>query len=290
MNEKKQHIIDVGLALFSQKGYHATSIQEIANEAGISKGSFYLYFESKEDFIATAFEFFHEQLSERLHEFSGEELAPRDLLAKQITSIMTYMLPYKHVIIMYMRENISIGEKMDALITKVNTQNFHWLQNSIQQIYGQKVKAFQFDAIILLEGIIQSYFKSLVMGHIEMDVTSIGSFIVRRLDDLVNGMLEKEKASLLNINTNQKFKNSNDKTIEAYVSQLQSKIDELVVLEMEKRELQEVMDALQKELVEPQPQAVLIRGLLAQLQRHRDLIGICEQLADELDIRLIEEV
>ncbi|MDY0409461.1 hypothetical protein [Paracerasibacillus soli] len=123
-----------------------------------------------------------------------------------------------------------------------------------------------------------------------MDVTSIGSFIVRRLDDLVNGMLEKEKASLLNINTNQKFKNSNDKTIEAYVSQLQSKIDELVVLEMEKRELQEVMDALQKELVEPQPQAVLIRGLLAQLQRHRDLIGICEQLADELDIRLIEEV
>ncbi|MDY0409462.1 TetR/AcrR family transcriptional regulator [Paracerasibacillus soli] len=164
MNEKKQHIIDVGLALFSQKGYHATSIQEIANEAGISKGSFYLYFESKEDFIATAFEFFHEQLSERLHEFSGEELAPRDLLAKQITSIMTYMLPYKHVIIMYMRENISIGEKMDALITKVNTQNFHWLQNSIQQIYGQKVKAFQFDAIILLEGIIQSYFKSLVMG------------------------------------------------------------------------------------------------------------------------------
>jgi len=37
-----------------EKGYNSTGIQEIVNEAGIPKGSFYNYFESKEDFAIQA--------------------------------------------------------------------------------------------------------------------------------------------------------------------------------------------------------------------------------------------
>lgn len=46
----KQALLQVGLALFEEKGYNATGLQEIASGAAISKGSFYSYFSSKEDF------------------------------------------------------------------------------------------------------------------------------------------------------------------------------------------------------------------------------------------------
>ena len=46
----KQKLLEVGLSLFEQKGYNATGLQEIASGAEISKGSFYSYFSSKEDF------------------------------------------------------------------------------------------------------------------------------------------------------------------------------------------------------------------------------------------------
>ncbi len=48
MREKTSgKIIDAALKLFSEKGFHGTSINDIAKEAGISKGLIYNYFESK---------------------------------------------------------------------------------------------------------------------------------------------------------------------------------------------------------------------------------------------------
>lgn len=40
MNEKHKLIIDKSVELFAEKGYHATSVQEIAEKCGIAKGSF----------------------------------------------------------------------------------------------------------------------------------------------------------------------------------------------------------------------------------------------------------
>jgi len=49
--KSKKVIIDTALHLFVTKGYHATSIQAIAKEAGIAIGLMYHYFNSKEDML-----------------------------------------------------------------------------------------------------------------------------------------------------------------------------------------------------------------------------------------------
>lgn len=49
--EKRNLIMDTALELFSQKGYHTTTISQIAKHAGISKGLMYNYFKSKEDLL-----------------------------------------------------------------------------------------------------------------------------------------------------------------------------------------------------------------------------------------------
>src|SRR5689334_21435556 len=41
-------ILDAALACFADKGFAATRMDEIARRAGISKGTIYLYFDSKE--------------------------------------------------------------------------------------------------------------------------------------------------------------------------------------------------------------------------------------------------
>jgi AcrR family transcriptional regulator len=50
--EKKSFIMDIALFLFANKGFHATTITNIAKHAGISKGLLYNYFESKEDLLS----------------------------------------------------------------------------------------------------------------------------------------------------------------------------------------------------------------------------------------------
>lgn len=52
-NEKtRQKLLDAGLSAFIKQGYNGTGIQEIVNNAGLPKGSFYNYFKSKEDFVS----------------------------------------------------------------------------------------------------------------------------------------------------------------------------------------------------------------------------------------------
>lgn len=58
LEETKQRILEAGLQLLQERGYNATGIQEIANSAGIPKGSFYNYFANKEAFGAAAIRYY----------------------------------------------------------------------------------------------------------------------------------------------------------------------------------------------------------------------------------------
>ncbi|WP_243354610.1 TetR/AcrR family transcriptional regulator [Bacillus litorisediminis] len=48
----KEKIRNAAMELFIKKGYHPTSIQEVANHAGISKGLLYNYYKGKEQLLA----------------------------------------------------------------------------------------------------------------------------------------------------------------------------------------------------------------------------------------------
>ncbi|MGN6711619.1 TetR/AcrR family transcriptional regulator [Anaerocolumna jejuensis] len=52
---KRQFILDTAAKVFSQKGYHYTSVKDIVEEANISIGSFYFYFKSKEELFEELF-------------------------------------------------------------------------------------------------------------------------------------------------------------------------------------------------------------------------------------------
>jgi len=51
---KRLKLLDQGVYLLTNQGYHATGVNEIVNAVKVPKGSFYSYFESKEDFAAQA--------------------------------------------------------------------------------------------------------------------------------------------------------------------------------------------------------------------------------------------
>lgn len=53
---KKDHLLDAGLQVMATRGYNGTSIKDIVDAADVPKGSFYTYFNSKEDFAVEALE------------------------------------------------------------------------------------------------------------------------------------------------------------------------------------------------------------------------------------------
>jgi AcrR family transcriptional regulator len=64
--QRRAELLAAGQALFLAKGIAGTSLDDITQRAGVSKGLFYLYFASKEDLVLALRERFSRDLAERM--------------------------------------------------------------------------------------------------------------------------------------------------------------------------------------------------------------------------------
>jgi AcrR family transcriptional regulator len=64
--QRRAELLAAGQALFLAKGIAGTSLDDITQRAGVSKGLFYLYFSSKEDLVLALREQFSRALAERM--------------------------------------------------------------------------------------------------------------------------------------------------------------------------------------------------------------------------------
>jgi len=62
-SERRQQILSVARDVFARRGYHQTTIDDIALQAGVARGTFYLYFEDKRAVFSDLIDRFASQLS-----------------------------------------------------------------------------------------------------------------------------------------------------------------------------------------------------------------------------------
>ena len=77
--QRRAELLAAGQALFLAKGIAATSLEDITQRAGVSKGLFYLYFASKEDLVLALQEQFSGEVAARMAAAAeaGEDWAAR---------------------------------------------------------------------------------------------------------------------------------------------------------------------------------------------------------------------
>ena len=73
---KKTHILNAAAHLFAKKGFHATTVKDIAHEAGVADGTIYNYFDNKDALLLGLFD----QTTQSAHsEVDPEHLSTLDL-------------------------------------------------------------------------------------------------------------------------------------------------------------------------------------------------------------------
>ncbi len=77
-------IIAAATRIFREKGYHATSMQDIAEAVGLLKGSLYHHISSKQELLLKVFENGMQVATERLEEVACAELPPAEKLRQAI--------------------------------------------------------------------------------------------------------------------------------------------------------------------------------------------------------------
>ena len=91
---RRAEIVDVAARLFAQRGYHATSIGDLAEATGLQRGGLYHYIGSKENVLFDIHERFIEPLLDAAHEIEARQLPPdqtvRALAAALVHDIADY--------------------------------------------------------------------------------------------------------------------------------------------------------------------------------------------------------
>jgi len=77
-SETRQRLMETALQLFSEHGYEATTVKDIASAADVAKGTFFNYFETKEAILPAIAAHRLEQLEEALGPELGAPSSPVD--------------------------------------------------------------------------------------------------------------------------------------------------------------------------------------------------------------------
>jgi AcrR family transcriptional regulator len=88
--ERREQLLDVGRALFAQKGFDAASIEEVAHRAGVSKPVVYEHFGGKEGLYAVVVDREMRQLLQRITSALSAG-HPRELLEQAALSLLGYI-------------------------------------------------------------------------------------------------------------------------------------------------------------------------------------------------------
>ena len=90
--ETRQHILDVAIRLFSQQGVSATSLAQIAQAAGVTRGAIYWHFKNKSDLFSEIWELSESSISDLESEYRAK--FPDDPLSV-LREILVYILKRK---------------------------------------------------------------------------------------------------------------------------------------------------------------------------------------------------
>jgi TetR/AcrR family transcriptional regulator, transcriptional repressor for nem operon len=85
----RAHLINSALETLHRQGFNGTAVQDITNAAGLPKGSFYNYFESKEALALEVIDRYRKEDEARAAVLSDESISPVDRLRRYFASLAT---------------------------------------------------------------------------------------------------------------------------------------------------------------------------------------------------------
>ncbi|TPW27584.1 TetR/AcrR family transcriptional regulator [Pararhizobium mangrovi] len=110
---KRDQILNGAYAVFSRMGFDAASMNDITREANVSKGTIYVYFESKEDLFEALVDRERDLLFRDMHTaLEGDDSVPAKL--RRFGKILTRLITSDKVI-QAQRIVIGVSERMPAL-------------------------------------------------------------------------------------------------------------------------------------------------------------------------------
>src|SRR5690606_10063073 len=154
---KKQLIMEKSLELFAKQGFEATSVQQITEHCGISKGAFYLAFKSKDELIFALIDHFMMQIISDIDRIvSGAK--NDELLFEFYYTMFNSFLKHSDFAKIFMKEQAhTFNEEFMIKMRSYDITLEKIILSMIERLYGEEVNHIKYDLIYCIKSFMNTY-------------------------------------------------------------------------------------------------------------------------------------
>ncbi|CEG28387.1 TetR/AcrR family transcriptional regulator [Bacillus sp. B-jedd] len=258
---KKQLIMEKAVELFAEKGFESTSIQQITEHCGISKGAFYLSFKSKDELIVALIDHFMMEMTSNIDHIVRNTRNDRVLYEFYYAIYLSFQKhsAFAKVLIKEQAHTFNEGfmEKMsfyDKLIDNL-------ILTMIERLYGQEAERIKYDLIFCIKGFMNTYSHLFLFYNIPIDLDLLAQSLVEKTNILASHAaipyVSGDLAFILKQTKNEEI------PCEAIAQLIDQKIEE-----MEESIEKESLVLLRQEFSSPSLSRAIVKGLIENLQSH----------------------
>ncbi|PWA11203.1 TetR family transcriptional regulator [Pueribacillus theae] len=266
---KKQLIMEKALELFANQGFRATSVQQITEHCGISKGAFYLSFKSKDELILALIDRF---MMKAIANFDHivKNTNKNQLLYEFYRASYNNFHQHADFAKIFIKETQTFNEELISKIRYYDQLLEKCILTMIERLYGKNVKKSKFDLLYCIKSFLNMYGELLLFSNnIKLDIDLLSKSLV-------------EKTNLLAKNITIPFITEQQFQLMKYKSGLEE-ITKEDIIEMIEQKTEEIEESIEKEslillkrnLHDPNLAPAIVKGLIENLRNHPD----CEWIA-----------
>lgn len=286
MSTIRGKIIREANKLFCEKGVLATSIQDIVKQSGISKGSFYNYFKSKEELTFQLIKQKKEELWQTIEEIENKQaFSERERFAKQLEAYLKHFFSNRELIQITF-QNCQGYKELSQFLVKAHHQDLRWLSQQLIRLYGEQVKEYVIDCAALLGGMISAYCLHRLLNETDdMELDQFVQYILRRMDSIVTSFTADEHPLFTQemmtrfIQSEQKEKIHLYENIRKVIDLLRKNLQNVHLGKQDYEKISDCLDLLENEFIsiDQEPREYIIEGLLLYLEKQK-LPGFAKKL------------
>jgi len=138
--QRRRHLLDCALEVFAEKGYHAASISHIIKKAGVARGTFYLYFESKRSVFEELLDEMLAALETRVKRIDPSRGATGVLaqMEANVDGVIAYLLSNRPMLRLLLAEAVGLDAGFDQKLTEFYDHLLNMIQQALEN--GKQMK------------------------------------------------------------------------------------------------------------------------------------------------------
>lgn len=131
--ERNQLILDHAIDVFGHRGYHNTSMDDVAEQAGISKALVYQHFESKDELYMAVLRAYQEKLRDSIVPAWSTGKPPRERFWEGLLAFFTFVEAHKEAWGVLYRDAVQIENVVVKGIHEMDAEIARHVSNVFQQ-------------------------------------------------------------------------------------------------------------------------------------------------------------